>query len=255
MEMVKRMVLAVLALFVALALASPGWCGLELVEAEGSRALVSEGKIKSVSEDPEEEEMILDLGQGTLTVLDHQERVAASGTIEEYCSAVSEMAEMMERSMQRMKEQMEQQGMGDMPIPTPGLQASVEEVRVERVGSGGNIAGYATEKYEVHADGELYEEVWLARDPELLAELGDTKALARFEACASRMMGGDTVEASPEYMELMQSGWLLKSVEHGEGVAEVMLEVSRIEERSIPGSEFEVPAGYEEVPLGYLFER
>ena len=87
-------------------------------------------------------------------------------------------------------------------------------MRVERAGSGGrNIADYATKIYKVSADGEIYEEMWVATDQGPLREVGGMEALARFSGCASRMMGGATVECSAEYKRLMQSGWVLKSIE------------------------------------------
>jgi hypothetical protein len=51
----------------------------------------------------------------------------------------------------------------------------------------------------------------------------------------------------------MQSGWVLKSIEHDNGYSEVMVEVKAIDEKSIPDTEFEIPAGYEETSLDRLF--
>ncbi|MFP4226865.1 MAG: DUF4412 domain-containing protein [Desulfobacterales bacterium] len=83
--------------------------------------------------------------------------------------------------------------------------------------------------------------------------MGDMEAMARFEACAAKMMGGQAVEAAPEYKKLMKSGWLLKSVELECGEAETIVDVVRIEEKKIPASEFEIPAGYEVKPLKSMF--
>lgn len=242
-----------MALFMTLSVASSCFCGFVLTETDGSRTLMSEGRITSISDDPMEERMILHLGEGVLTVLDPEERTAARGTIDQYCAAMKRMADRMAQSMKRMKEQMKAQGMSDMSLPVPGGEASVEEVRVERAGSGGNIAGYATQKFRVYADGDLYEELWVATDKGLLREVSDMEALARFSGCASRMMGGETVESSAEYKRLMQSGWVLKSIEHDNGYSEVMVEVKAIDEKSIPDTEFEIPAGYEETSLDRLF--
>jgi len=253
MRIVIRMVFMAMAWLGAVAVASPGLCGFIQTETDGSQTLVSQGRIKSVSNNPSEKQIIFDLKKGTLIVLDQQERVAASGTVEEYCGAVRKMTDMMAQRMERMKQQMEAQGMTDSSIPAHRGQGSVQEVRVERMGPGESIAGYATEKYQVYADGELYEEAWIATDSDLLREIGNREALVRFQACASQMMGGNTVEATQDYKELMTSGWLLKSIEYEEGYSDVMVDVSRIEARSIPDSEFEIPSGYETVPLNRLF--
>jgi hypothetical protein len=51
---------------------------------------------------------------------------------------------------------------------------------------------------------------------------------------------------------LIQSGWVLRYIEYDNGYSELMVEVNPIEEKSIPDAELEIPAGYEEVPLGRL---
>ena len=79
------------------------------------------------------------------------------------------------------------------------------------------------------------------------------EAISRFEACAAKMMGGQAVEASPDYKNLMKSGWLLKSVSMEYGTPETIVDVVRIEEKQFPASEFKVPAGYDVKPLKSMF--
>lgn len=242
-------VCAVLAFLLAVSTASFGICGLVVTDSDGTTTLVSNGKLKSISMDSMESQMVLDLERETITVIDQSKKTASHGTIDEYCAAMQKMSQVMAQRMQEMRDQT----MSDMPKSMTESQSSIQQVTVEHVGSGGNIAGYATDKYEVYVDGELYEEVWASKDQDFFRELGDISPMIRFFSCVSRMTGTHSVESNSDYQSMLQSGWMLKSIEHGDGYPEVMVDVRQIEKKSIPDSEFEIPAGYKKMPLGDLF--
>ena len=230
-----------------LTLAAPGLCGLLITESDGAKSLVSDGKIKTITQDPEDRPMILDLKNGIITVLNDQEKTAARGTLDEFC----QMFEAMSKSIQESMAQVKEQGIPGMP----DFSESPVNVRIEKLGDGGEIAGFKTIKYKIYADGEPYEEAWITTDKKLTRELGDMKKLSRFEACASKMMGPNTVEGAAEYKELMETGWLLRSVSLEYGEREAIVDVESIEEKQIPDSEFLVPSGYKIEPLSSMMEN
>jgi len=232
-----------------LSVVSTGLCGLVMLDADGSRTLVSQGVLKSIPADSDEEQMIFDLKKETILVINKQERKAFQGTVDEYCELMQNMRSMMAQGMQHMSDG----SMSDMSDTSYPNQSGEKTVRVESLGSGEEISGYATEKYAVYVNDELAEEVWTSRDEELLEELGDADVMIRFMACASQMMGGNSVESDPEYKKMLKSGWMLKSIEHEEGYAEIIVEVRSIEQRDISSSEFEIPSGYTRMSLGRLF--
>ena len=239
----------ILTAFLALLMAaSPGVCGLMMTESDGAQSIISDGKIKSLSQDAEDMPMIIDLKDGTLVVLNPQEKTAAKGTLDEYCQMIDMISQQMAESMAQAREQ----GMGGM-AGMPDVSGEPADVRIEKAGSGGAIAGYQTTKYKIYANGDLYEEVWISTDKRLTKEIGDMEAISRFEACAAKMMGGQAVEASADYKNLMKKGWLLKSVSVDCGTPETIVDVVRIEEKQFPASEFEVPTGYEVKPLKSMF--
>lgn len=247
MKTATRIPLVFAAALMTLVFATSGFCGLVMTEADGTRSLVSDGRIKSTSDDPEEEQMIIDLKNSLVIVLDPQEKTAARASIDEFCAQMEKISASMAEAMEEMKAH----GISEMP---PGMGGDPVSVRVEKAGDGGKIAGYSTVKYKIYADGELYEETWFSTDKKLTREMGDPKELARFEKCASQMMGANAVEASDEYQKMNRAGWLLKSVEHSNGDSETIVDVRRIEETDIPEKEFEVPPGYEEIPFSRLFQ-
>ncbi len=248
MKTATRPPLFLAAVLTTLVFATSGICGLVMTEADGTRSLVSDGRIKSTSDDPEEEQMIIDLKNSRIIILDAQAKTAAKASMDEFCAQMKKISASMAEAM----EQMKAQGLSEMP---PGMGGGPSAVRVEKAGDGGKIAGYSTVKYKIYADGELYEEAWFSKDKKLTREMGDPDKMARFEKCASQMMGANSVEASDEYQKMNRAaGWLLKSVEHGGGDTETIVDVRQIEKTDIPDSEFEVPPGYEEFPFKTLFQ-
>jgi hypothetical protein len=249
MELKKWFDITVIACIICLFLVSSGWSGLILSDTDGSKTLISEGRIKNISADPDEHRMIINLKNGDITIIDRINKSAFSGSIDEYCAAMQKMREMMTRGVKHMK----RQGISDRP-DSPHLDQGPKQImRVERVGSGGNIAGYATQKYEVHVNGELVEEVWSCPDKGLLREIGDMETLIRFQVCSSGIMCGNSVVSSPEYQSMLRFGWMLRSVEHANGSPEVMVDVRAIEAKPLANSAFEVPASYSRMSLGRLF--
>lgn len=232
------------ALVMILALAATGFCGFVITEADSTQTLVAKGKVKSLPADVGEPAMIMDLNTGDMILLDPSEKTAAKTSVDEFCSMMKQMAGAMAEAM----EQLKAQGMAGA-----GGGSGAPGVRIEKAGAGGKIAGYETQKYNVYAGGELYEELWISSDKALLAELGDMEMIARFEQCAGGMMGGPAVETDPAYLSLMRKGWVLRSVSHDMGTEETVVDVERIEKKEIAGSAFEVPAGYEMVPFEEMF--
>jgi hypothetical protein len=109
-------------------------------------------------------------------------------------------------------------------------------------------------KSVVFADGRLYEELWITTDKKLMAEAGGLDKIARFEQCANQAMGQAAVEAHPDYIAAVASGWLLKSVSHQDGESEALIDVRSIESKKIPESELAIPGDYRRVPLQQMYE-
>jgi len=251
MKLLKLNGIIVIAFLFLLVFCDFGHCGLVLTEVDGDQSIISEGRIKSLSSDPNEGQIIVDLKKGVITALNHQKKIVSIGTIDEYCTLAKKMIDCVLQTAEMAKAQ----GIEDMPS---ARSAQPIVVSVKKIGDGGLIAGCSTIKYEVYADGKLYEEAWISMDQKLTREIGDMEQLARFEECASQVigyqvMGYNTVEATAEYQELIKSGWVLKSIDYECGDAKTVVEVNKIEEKKISDREFEVPAGYEIVPFSNSF--
>jgi hypothetical protein len=133
--------------------------------------------------------------------------------------------------------------------------AKKPEVKIARTGEEATIAGYKAVRYEVRRDGTLVEELWLSKDLDVSKDLDYGKFRRLFqdwlEAVGAAMAEIDGEGSAPwfqaeEYLKLFAEGYALKQVEHEEGVAYIT-EVTSVEKKDIPPSEFEVPAGFRKV--------
>jgi hypothetical protein len=238
---------APLALLLAGLLTLPAHAGLELAESDGHTTFLSDGRVKTVPPEEEAPIHILDTQLGTVTFVIPARETYAQGTPEAFCQAVTAMQEKALSGLSQQERQMLEkykEMQGDEAAP---------EVRIEHRGSGGDILGYPTQHYAVYVNGSLYEEVWISDAPELMAEVGDREALAnlsaRMAACVTSGPGMATdPESTPPYLELMNKGLALKSVDHTSGDGETV-QVRRLQVRALGDSTFQPPEGYRQVTL------
>ena len=215
------------------------WGGLVQIDQDGSRTLISDGRIKEVPDSNDEGWVVMNLKTNTILMVNTEQGTCTEATFEEYCSS---MQMVLGGMMSAMSEFMGGQ-----------MQDEAPDVEIRKLGSGGKIAGFDTVKYQVSADGELYEELWLTHDRALMKELGnpDQDSLRQFATCMEGQSA--TVENDEDYIEMSTSGWPLKEISYDMGEPEVDLEVVRLEKKDIPASEFAMPAGCRKVDLEKMF--
>ena len=223
-------------------LAFGGWVQ---VDNEGSTTLISEGMLKEVGRE-EEQYSILDARKGNIIFVDSGRKLYAMDSIDGFCSAV-------------IAEVNKMRGTGEATKQKSGKAAP--KVSVVNAGDSGKVAGYGTVRYEVKADGRLYEEVWLTTDATVMNDLGSVykSVMKKFEKCLSSLaMVAESlplsVEESSEYKKLEEAGWQLKSKSYS-GSRPLIFEVVKLEKRDIPAAEFAVPKGYKKVPLSEILFR
>ncbi|UCF64449.1 MAG: hypothetical protein JSW33_01070 [bacterium] len=215
--------------------------GIIAVDKDGSRTLISDGKMKMESP---EEGTIMDGGSGMITYYNMEKMVYSRGTEKEYCEAMSNLMEELLSSVPDAYKNM--MGLGDEKNPP--------KVEIIGKGSGGKIAGFETELFEVMADGKLYETVWLSQDEELKRELKPVlKMLTNFYKCSQMMTKLVPVESTPEYENLLNKGIILKSVEFQDDLEDIAEHITEISIQDIPDEEFTVPADYMELSFSEYF--
>ena len=209
-----------------------------MLEQNGNKTLISNGRLKFTSEGfswifngPKKEMIFIHDGQNFYW----------RGTADAYCSNSAAMLEQMMKDMPEEQRNMIEQMMAK------GNQSAGHKVAVVKNGHGETIAGLKTMKYRVLVDGELFEEVWLATEASLMREFKPlVPMLQKFDSCLGNMDIEFTPEKSAEYQKLWETGFQLKSVRYESGSPETETDVVRMEKADIPDQEFEVPAGYQQ---------
>ncbi len=247
--------------------------GFVFVEDNGDETLVQRGRMRLKPRDPNGSSFAMDLGRARMWMTDPTRRAYWEGTVEEFCAtargafrevlgaaqrdAEKEIESLPPAERERARAMLRQ--FGGFGQPTPGAGSSKRpQVTVERTGETETIAGLATRKFRILADGRLYEELWLTTDPAITKEMDPQRAsetLGRMMACMldTNPRGGPAgVEDDAEYRKLYLVGWPLRSVYHGGGGASGRSTISRAERREVNDAEFAPPAGLRRVPLGEL---
>jgi hypothetical protein len=228
-------------------------------DTDGNVTYLQEGKIKEAAPD-DTTWTAIDLKNGTVLLVDTARRIFAQGKIEEHCDA---MAAMIKTSMEILSPE-ERALMEQLLRPEKGKKVGKPQVSVVSKGKGPTIAGYATVKYEVLANGKLYEELWLAPDAEVLKEIDPVairSAEKKMSACTEMVQHSDfddtalQVEKDPTYQGLMGKGWPLRAISYNNGIPLHEQTIASLQKKEIPASEFQAPKGFRKVPFGeFMFE-
>jgi hypothetical protein len=253
-----------------------GWI-IEQIEyanlgAEGTRTIqyIAKNRLKTMGDN---NTFMMDFTNNLFIAADHENRVYWSGTVNEYVQevkafqqAANDLArEQMEEAMKEMppdqRKTMEDllQQMRSAGTSAPSQATSKRpEVKVGQTAETATLAGHATTKTMVYADGKPYQEVWIAKGLTLKADL-DLKRLRGLQAKLTQAIMTDLpsrqpVEEDPAYERLFEQGYPMKIVELGEGgEPESVTEVVRLEKQDIPEQEFQVPEGYRRIDLREFF--
>jgi hypothetical protein len=218
--------------------ADAGWV---LTESNGDETLISSGKMRSAWENGS---IIFDSATEGICFIDERRKIMAEGTVDDLCEGLNKMMESMMADIPEEQREMMKKMMG----------GAAGETAVTKKGPGEKIAGFDTTRYEVSQGGEPYETLWLTDDESLKKDFqGLMPMLTKFSACMAAVggMGDASPESSPAYLKLFETGMIVKSVEHGgEGEASSTTVISP---QDVPDSAFDIPDGYEEVPLSTIW--
>jgi hypothetical protein len=220
-----------------------GWI---MQEKEGDQTLISKGRLKSSTDGIA---WVLDGPGNALYFFNGNNKTYATGTVEDYCGATTAMVELTMKNLPAEQRKTLEQ------LMKKDKEEARHTVSVTADGDGGMVAGLKTAKYKVQVDGELYEEIWLATDSDLLNEFKPLKPLLRkFSTCASTFGTEFTPENAPEYLQLMERGVEVKSIAYTDGSPEPVTDVVKLEKKDLPEAEFSVPRDYRQITFGEMLK-
>ncbi len=161
---------------------------------------------------------------------------------------MEEMAAKMDDAMKKMQAQMEkmppeqQKMMKDMMAKMMPGGDKASKTTFKKVGSGGKVNGWSTDKYEGLRDGVKTSEIWSAAPKSLdvsEADMQSLKDMAKFFEKFAKNMEGLIGDKNRNGLD----GIPVKSISFKDGKPEFESEMKEVKKESQAASFFEVPAG------------
>ena len=226
---------AVSQVFIFAASAHAGWVA---TEKNGSVRYIENGKM--LFDEAEGQSSVFDAKNQRLTMFLPQVKAYAQGSPEELCQTLDAMTKAMRDAM----------GSGEVPKPQR------PSVKINSVGNE-KVAGFPARRYEVLVNGSPYENLWISTDPQLLEAFGpqDNKVLSAASLCLKNldMDSEATPDLDPAYLDLINSGWVLREIFADEGREDENVDIVKLQKQSIPDTRFAPPAGYKKISFGEAF--
>lgn len=204
---------AIMAAILTCLIAQPAWAGWVVIykNAQGAKSqeYYDRGKINA--------EGLIYAGGSVITV-DEDSRAYWKGTLQQFCHAF--------------KAQMQQiQSM----IPAQYRPKPISQRKVTRKGIGSkSIAGFSAKGYEFYVDDSQEEQIWVSSDSGLSGLIDMKNSMSKKMRCLDDMNKAE-LEDSTLYKKTTKGKFVLKDSSR---------EVVSVEEKQVPASHFEAPAGY-----------
>lgn len=230
--------------------AGAAFAGVVIHWQDGETAFLEGGKFKSEADGSW---VVFDTDNETITSVNDRRQSYSIANINQFCAAVrtlydEQLSQIPEELRAMVEEQMKAlEGQG-----APDVRFEIREA-----GSGGEVAGYPTTRYEVFRDGEKEKEFYLAEKTQANAETEVDKIwdmAFRLSECSDPdgQKSILVVEQDPAYRKLVASGWVMKEVDFStdELQEEVVLSM---EKKAVGPAEFVPPGNYRKLsPVDFM---
>jgi hypothetical protein len=203
-------------------------------------------KMKVVHHGGDESIIIIRLDREVVWSIDPAKREYSEMTFAEMEQMMAKAGGKMDAAMAKMREEMrnmpeEQRKMVEkmMGGKMPGMSAESDApMKVKNTGEKKTISGFSCTKYVVQQGDQTLTTLWVTKDVKGLNELGDDwKAFSKRMAALAQRFGKEMEEATKQI-----DGFPIQTE-----MAGVITTVTKVERRTTPASEFEVPSGYKKV--------
>jgi len=207
---------------------------------------------------------VIDYNNGQFTMINPTKQAFWSGTVDEY---VRQMTQARTEKLQetiihvnptsKLKDRSKKNPVQYKP-PTVDV-AKLPPLSITKTAVTEKIAGYDTVKYEVRADGVLFQEIWVAPALDVSNDLNVDRYLALQRKMGTAMQGKSSGQYNAlffndEYRKLIEKSFVLKVVSHhmGGGFERV---ATSMQQKDVPAGQFEVPDAYRKVNLVDVMEE
>jgi hypothetical protein len=225
----------------------------EHMDSQNSAMVISDGRMRLEQPDVI---TLIDYNGKRFTLLNPAQQVFWSGTVDEYVLAVSQSrsTSMLSKLGGLEKKNPKVRDAETKPYAPPTVDPTkLPPITITKTDVTEKIAGYDTVKYEIRANGELFQEVWVAPALDMSRDLDPGRYFALQRQLGVGMAGKAAAEynalyASDDYRKLLEKGFILKMVNH-HGVGTFERAATSMRQADVPTGQFEVPATYRKVQL------
>jgi hypothetical protein len=203
--------------------------------------------------------MIYDLNHDMLTMLNPDRQVYWSGNPNNLKQQMNQaMDSRIEAALQQVppdqREQMRTMMKQRMGMTKTPAQPQAKVV-VKKTGESAKIAGFKSQKYQIYVDGQLRQEVWMASVPGFEGQVDLPKMTKLAQALNPQSAApGSSWRNSPEMTKLMSGGMPMKIVEYSKGGPMTVMTVTSVEQKKLPASTFQPPAGWKQVDFNQMMQ-
>lgn len=226
------------------------------METQNASMAISGGRVRL--EQPEVV-TVIDYNTDRFTLINPVKHYFWTGTIDEY------QREMGRARALKMREQFGELGKGKASpkadeYKVPAIDpAKLPPLSISKTGLTEKIAGYDTEKYQINADGELFQEIWVAPTMDVSGDLDPNRYFAVQRKMSTTMMGKsagqyNALYLNDEYRKLIEKAFVLKIVTH-HLAGSFERSATSVSQAEVPASQFEVPEAYRKVRLSDLLSE
>jgi hypothetical protein len=125
----------------------------------------------------------------------------------------------------------------------PDSLRAYSRILVTATGKTDTILGYPANQYEIRIDSILKQQIWVTPKIKPYPDTIIDKIIS-FSKAMSPFALENSLSHSPEYMQLLHSGYILKSVNFTSDGNRIVTTVTRIKKTKIPDALFQIPPGY-----------
>jgi len=191
-----------------------------------------------------QEDMIFLLDKQIIYTIQPKDKTYSEMTFAEFEAAMKKLSSKSNAKMAELQEKMknmpeaQRKMMEDMINKMPG-QGKEAKIDVKETGDKKTITGYSCEKFAVTQDDKDFLSLWVTKDISTDAMTADMKEFSQ------RMLSMNPAGMKGLADAMAKIKGFPMETDMAQGITQV---VTKVEKRSTPDSEFQVPAGYTKVP-------
>jgi hypothetical protein len=236
--------------------AAAGWVFFSDGTQEKQTTYISDNRLKFAASD---QIMIFDIDANRIAFLNPDMRTYWKGAPETFAASAKltseDIKDMIEENLEEvppqqwetmaenLRRQMLQQTGGPPPAVVVNLTADYE-----------TIAGYRARKHEIHINGELRQDLWIADGIEVSTEMDVEKYGQMLRTFHSTLgYNAETAFSDPKVISLYEKGWPLRTVTYDEEGYPDKTEVTQVIRKPLMADEFQAPSGYRELSSREIF--